>query len=406
MIRFLLIGNANCANRGCAAIDASTLEILSRRFPGSGFMLCPFSHPQGPHYDSSNKWSYDVQTKYIASLKSPWSPKLVMFAVVTLLNQKLGTYLRIRHILREADEYICSLQLGGDNYSLDYEVPAKRIAMDELLMQRGVPVVLWGASVGPFSAHPAFERRMAMHLKRLALICARESLTVEYLKSIGVEANVRQVADPAFTLPEKEPVLPDYISRILDRRPLGINLSPLMVNYLKIGYASWSRTASEHIASFLDSGTDNVILVPHVMQPGNNDWSFLADVAKQLASYGDRVALAPDNLNASEYKWVIARCRAFVGARTHATIAAYSSCVPVISIGYSLKARGISRDIYGSEEWNIPVKQLNSDLLCSKVSALLASEDNLRSYLSGMMPEYKARAYAAADYLAEVLRNR
>jgi colanic acid/amylovoran biosynthesis protein len=52
----------------------------------------------------------------------------------------------------------------------------------------------------------------------------------------------------------------------------------------------------------------------------------------------------------------------FVGARTHATIAAYSSCVPTLVVGYSVKARGIARDIFGSEEnMVIPVQSLEHE---------------------------------------------
>ena len=49
-----------------------------------------------------------------------------------------------------------------------------------------------------------------------------------------------------------------------------------------------------------------------------------------------------------ELKGFIARCRFFVGARTHATIAAYSSCIPTFSVGYSIKAKGIAQDIFGT----------------------------------------------------------
>ena len=60
-----------------------------------------------------------------------------------------------------------------------------------------------------------------------------------------------------------------------------------------------------------------------------------------------------------ELKGYIARCRFFVGARTHATIAAYSSCVPTLVLGYSVKSRGIARDLFGNEEnYVLPVQSL------------------------------------------------
>lgn len=62
-----------------------------------------------------------------------------------------------------------------------------------------------------------------------------------------------------------------------------------------------------------------------------------------------------------ELKGFISRCRLFVGARTHATIAAYSTCVPTLVAGYSVKARGIAKDLFGSEEnYVLPVQSLKN----------------------------------------------
>ena len=47
---------------------------------------------------------------------------------------------------------------------------------------------------------------------------------------------------------------------------------------------------------------------------------------------------------------IISKCRFFVVARTHATIAAYSTGVPTIVISYSVKSRGIARDLFGDEK--------------------------------------------------------
>ena len=55
--------------------------------------------------------------------------------------------------------------------------------------------------------------------------------------------------------------------------------------------------------------------------------------------------MAPYKLSAAEYKYLIAHCRFGVFARTHAAIAAYSSGIPCVTIGYSVKAQGIGNDM-------------------------------------------------------------
>lgn len=57
-----------------------------------------------------------------------------------------------------------------------------------------------------------------------------------------------------------------------------------------------------------------------------------------------------EDCNCMQLKGYISRCRFFIGARTHATIAAYSTFVPTLVLGYSIKSRGIATDLFGSDE--------------------------------------------------------
>ena len=47
---------------------------------------------------------------------------------------------------------------------------------------------------------------------------------------------------------------------------------------------------------------------------------------------------------------MISQCRFFIGSRTHSVIAAYSSGVPTLALGYSIKSKGIAQDIFGEYE--------------------------------------------------------
>jgi colanic acid/amylovoran biosynthesis protein len=94
--------------------------------------------------------------------------------------------------------------------------------------------------------------------------------------------------------------------------------------------------------------------------------------------------------NARQLKGYIARCRFFAGARTHAAIAAYSSMVPALVLGYSVKATGIARDIFGSENGLvINVNGMKDDtLLKSAFIELVLNEDKYRGMLKEKMPAY------------------
>ena len=105
--------------------------------------------------------------------------------------------------------------------------------------------------------------------------------------------------------------------------------------------------------------------------------------------------------NCCELKGYIARCRFFVGARTHATIAAYSTCVPTLVVGYSVKSRGIAQDLFGTEEgYVLPVQGLGSvDDLKLSFQGMLEKETQEKSKLVEVIPTYKKLAASAANYL-------
>ena len=57
-------------------------------------------------------------------------------------------------------------------------------------------------------------------------------------------------------------------------------------------------------------------------------------------------------LNYCQIRYVISKCNIFIGARTHAVISAYSTSVPAIALGYSIKSKGIAKDV-GMPDWSV-----------------------------------------------------
>ena len=91
-----------------------------------------------------------------------------------------------------------------------------------------------------------------------------------------------------------------------------------------------------------------------------------------------------------QLKGYISRCRFFIGARTHATIAAYSTLVPTLVLGYSVKSRGIATDLFGTgEHYVLPVQQLcTADAMTDAFQWLMEHEEDIRSRLKAEMPRY------------------
>lgn len=105
-----------------------------------------------------------------------------------------------------------------------------------------------------------------------------------------------------------------------------------------------------------------------------------------------------------EIKGVIARCRFLVCARTHASIAAYSSCVPTLVVGYSVKARGIAQDLFQTDQnYVIPVQSFKEKTdLSNAFIWLLSHEDKIRSHLTNIMPNYQSRILDVKEDIASL----
>ena len=162
----------------------------------------------------------------------------------------------------------------------------------------------------------------------------------------------------------------------------------------------------KRLIQYILSETDaNVALIPHVVWASNDDRKVLRQLYDDFGQ-DPRLVLVEDH-TAPELKYIISKCDFFVGARTHATIAAYSSCVPTLVVGYSVKARGIAKDLFGSEDgYVLPVQSLNSsNQLTQAFQELYEKRVSIREHLCKTMPDYCAKASVALDAIKELVKH-
>ena len=390
---FLLLGNGPLLNRGCEAILRSTAMLLREEFGSCRFINAPATWIRPRRYIEK-----DVDIQHVFPMGGErfswgwWKSQI---------NRRIfhGSFPEAYE--RYVSEACAVLAVGGDNYTLDYGVPERFFNYNKSVLSSNKPLVIWGASVGPFDKDRAFEKIAAEELKKVTLICARESETLNYLASIGVVQNVRAVSDPAFVL-KKETVEDICLTQFLDKPTIGINLSPLMNKYWSQEH-SFLESAVQVVENILKVFDKSILLIPHVVSPGSNDYEFLLQVKQRLEKYNERIELLGPDYNAQQLKWIISKLSIFIGARTHATIAALSSGVPTLSIGYSIKSKGINRDLFGHLDWLLPLDQFKRDTVVDKIGNLLDVEAAVRDHLSHVLPGYIQKSKQAAHYLKEIL---
>lgn len=237
-MKFLFVGSAAYSNRGCEAIVRGTVEILSQQFPGARYIIS--STPDEDPADARTEIDYRIERMPpqrnswellgARRLSDPrwWLYRIALRPFPIVCNRYLH-----KVELKAMQQASCALQVGGDNYTFDYGAPQWLICLDQALLSSKKPLILWGASIGPFNTNRRIESLMKRHLSRFHLICVRETESLAYLHSLGISHNVKLVADPAFLMQPQRPELPPQLEECLCKHPIGLNLSAFSGKFTK-----------------------------------------------------------------------------------------------------------------------------------------------------------------------------
>lgn len=380
-MNLLLYPHGGSGNHGCEAIVRSTLKIT-----GANAIL----------YSNAVEEDEKYQLNKLCTLKNaqqPISRNSVLYWKALFQNKVLGVkdaydVVAFNPIFERSSWANFAFSIGGDNYC--YGPPTFIYLINRELRKRNVKTILWGCSVEP----DAIQGEMLEDLKGYTHIFARESLTYEAMKAKGIE-QVSLFPDPAFLLERKDLPLPEGFQ---EGNTVGINVSPMVIGLEK----EMGVTLQNYIElmKYIIKNTDmQIALIPHVVWSHNDDRIPLQLLYNQFKDTG-RVCLIGDH-SAEELKGYIARCRFMVVARTHASIAAYSEQVPTLVVGYSVKARGIAKDLFGTDEnYVIPVQSLSSmNSLVNAFAFLIKSEKQNLQLLNIIIPEYKEKVYKMKNLL-------
>lgn len=391
MKKFFLYGHNGSGNHGCEAIVRSTCKILREGFGEVDITLASGNTNEDREYGVNEVTGLINEKNPISKISLPY--------INAYLNLKLrkdgleAEKLVYRKTFYNVDEDTIAFSIGGDNYC--YPGYERFTMLHNMLRERNIKTVLWGCSVEPSKINEFIKEDLINY----DLIIARESLTYDALKDIG--ANVKLYPDPAFQLNKIEKDLPVNFK---ENNTVGINISPMIIRN-EVNSGATMKNYSKLIEYIIENTDMNVSLIPHVIWKYNNDDRIPSRELYEKFKSTNRVSLLEDN-NCEVLKGYISRCRFFIGARTHATIAAYSTNVPTLVIGYSVKAKGIAKDIFGSyENYVLPVQSLSKENdLVDAFKWIQNNEDKIRIHLCEFMPNYKAKSFKAANEVAKLIK--
>lgn len=409
MTSFFFAGHNNFGNRGCEALVRSVSALVRERYVDAQFIT-----PSVAIDLDRNQW-VDSEIAGIRFVEAASFPERLKWwnrvRRVLPAIEKLGrpSYKLPTHLEKAMEFCDAVIMTGGDNISLDYDLPSlyEHAGYIDNAKKLGKRTFMWGASVGPFSRIPHVENLMRSHLNDYDGITVRESETARYLKSIGVD-RVAEVADPAFTLrPEAfnlDGMLPDAPEGVV-----GINVSPLVRGYRndESSRVALDKDVAEFARELAEKRGYGIVFLPHVGPldgaPRNSDHHYMHGLIEKYQLQHPNIRLAPGNLNAAQLKFLLSKFRYFIGARTHATIGAISMGVPTISIAYSVKAKGINKDIFGDTRLVLDTPMVHRETLSESLALLEREEEQIHAHLAKTIPILRRRAALPVDILAGLI---
>lgn len=409
-MRILILGSS-VINKGAEAMLRTVQAELSRRIPSAEF--------------------------YIGDQRArQWQPESLVGAGVPLAPVEVGGRIRrartfATHALRSPEGFRYWIRERGRLDYLDALTDFVGAAVDvsgflfsdqrgertaehlvplvELFARRGKPFVFLPQAWGPFEGPVVRElaRRACMSAD---LVYARDTTSREHLDAIlPTTVNIEQAPDMAFLFQPATNGTRLIAELGLDpERPIAA-ISPNMRVYERTdgeGEANHYCAALVRVGRELLARGAQLLLAPHEMLPPGKerpDDRYLCGILADMLP-GEDVAAVTTDRTAEDLKAMIGACDLMLGSRFHALVAALSSGVPAVAVGWAHKYPELLGE-FGMERLVVDHEALTPDALVEAVVEVWNERADYRAEINERLPVIKARASTMFDRVATELNR-
>jgi len=393
-------------NRGSEALLRTRIESISQYYPNTDFyVLAIYTDSCAPIHGVEYIQTFGGQKEKIKSLIYLLE-SLGSFCVWSLdafIFRFFGhAFSRNIKKLAQSDLFVST---DGDVLGEDYGLLPFiwRIYFLSLGFIMKKPVVIYSEGLGPF--HSKTARFIARHFfKKCSYVSVRDEISRNNLLEIVTGIFIDVTADSAFLLKTSQD--PRFNLKKGNNKLVGIAVSKLATQY---GFNYKNRDSYDGFLQFISELIDwlvyyhhaDIVLVPHVVQVGRDDFETANDIVA-YTGHKNAVQVVDKSLNASELKAVISHCDLIIASRMHASIAALSTGVPVVGIAYSHKMKGIFRSM--GVDSVIDIKKLDWGIK-DIISETLEKSELIRKNLMLKVGEIKQKADFPARKVAQLLNS-
>jgi coenzyme F420 hydrogenase subunit beta len=387
-------------NKGAVAMLHCILDYVRHNVPDTQFVVTSQFVNHAPDLPDVQVIHDKDQTFDIALVRTWiwWLLGRVGIRINGLLNN------RVIQAYRHADVVVSA---SGISFNEDFGMIklyhfSKFVQLPLLL---GVPLIKFTQSFGPFTSR--YNRAIAQRtLPWVDRIFARGEHSRKNLEQLGITEQVQTVPDIALTMQASgsEKTMP-VIERIQQQTTIGI-MPNIVCKRLDANrrYMPALIRLCTHIQHQYPQA--QILLMPHMIEAEsagkNDDLSLCETLAAHCPDPSRVIVDRRADYSPQETKAVIAACEFVVASRFHAVIAALSSGVPTLTIGWHWKYEETA-EWFELEDALVQFWQLDAVDITQRFDALFAQRESISEHLGKKLPELKAQAQRALHAIVEAL---
>ena len=397
----IILANApiNNGNRGCVALSITSIYIINKLLKENSISYKLYL-PDSQFGDNlEHEINIDGETirYYDCSYPIGYTKKSSLKIFLKKIFQNGFNPMRI---FKEAD-YI--LDIGqGDSFADIYGIQRFKMIdrIHKIARKNNKPYCLLPQTIGPFK-NALIKKCADKSIEKAAMCLARDRKSFNYvLQNVPSQNQMMEILDVAFFMPYTKKSFDDTFIHV------GLNISALLWHG---GYTQdnqfglcvdYKNVVERIITYFLSKDNVKLHLISHVVGDDRgieNDYAVAYDLYEKYSH--TNLILSPLFLDPIAAKGYIAGMDFFMGARMHATIAAFSSGVPVVPMAYSRKFNGLFADTL-QYPYMVDLKTESEEHIPSFMKECFENRADLKSIIADRMEStVEARRKLLIKYL-------
>ncbi|WP_417908603.1 polysaccharide pyruvyl transferase family protein [Candidatus Electronema sp. PJ] len=271
-----------------------------------------------------------------------------------------------------------------------------------LCKKRGIPLVLYNASVGPVDT-PVGKKALAKVLDATDLAVIRDQNTQELFERLGLSCRELHVhADCALNttappLERMEKIIKQERLFVNPKGTIGFNVNSYIDNWSKGGsftredFCAAIAGAADQVMAEL--GVDLIFFITQVM-----DTKITKDCVARIAQKERVKIISNADYTYEEIAALLGRVEVHSGLRTHSLIFCAAMHTPMIGIISYPKSAGFLRTV-GQGDWLLPFTELTADSLATMIRKAWDARAETKKQLERFVLAEKEKARLTASFL-------